>query len=249
LYIGGLTYALQHGGIDASSLLQPGLLGLYVLNVFCFGIGVAIAYVAYRRFDTSVVQTVSLLRVPVVAILSYILLGQMLSNRQLLGIGVILASLAIIVYDPSPKRWRAQSWTTFAAVYISPLMLGLGFVVEKATLNRVNIPTFMAFSWLMQVVWLLPFALKNKQYVQQVLQNKPLLGKSVAMGLLRFSGGFATVWLLAHYKSTGVVTAVAGLSVILTAILAALFLGETEKLRNRLGAAVLASLGVAIIFL
>ncbi len=127
-------------------------------------------------------------------------------------------------------------------------MTVVGIITEKITLNSINVSTFLAFSWPMELVWV---------YISSVVLTRSLriqtdhqtLRYAIPLGITRLIGGFLFVWLLENVSNTSFVGAMSGISVVMTALFAAVILKETENIALKVSASLLCFAGVVLVYI
>lgn len=246
LYACGLLYALPRHAVDFAAGFDN--IGLILINGFCFGIGTGIAYLAFRDQDAAVANTNLLWRIPVASLLAVLILDQPLTITNIVGSLVIIFSVVVASVSTVTKasNWRPSKATIYALVAGS--LFGVGIVTEKMTLNAMNVDTFLVMSWPSELIWLLIPTFLNVKLWKKVAKPK-VLKPTIIMGLLRFAAGYMFIWALANAANTTLITSSGGLQTVLTVILAAVLLNETQHLWYKFAAAVISAIGIGILFL
>jgi drug/metabolite transporter (DMT)-like permease len=246
LYAFALLYALPRHLVSFSDGAHQ--LPFLILNGFCFGIGTGIAYIAFRDQEAAVVNTNLLWKIPVAAFLAVVILDQSFAWANVLGSALIILSVCIASMSSVSKMssWKPSKATVMALVAGS--LFGIGIVSEKITLNHMNVDTFIVMSWPSEFLWLLIPTLWNIHLWKKVTSPK-VLRPTLIMGILRFIAGLMFIWALENATNTTLVTASGGLQTILTVIIAAVVLNETKHIIYKSLAAVIAAVGIVILFI
>ncbi len=101
LVLGGLAFATYRADIEFSALTNPKLVLLFLVNGLLFGAGTGLLYYSYNKIDAAVIQIISSIRIPLVAMLSVIFLDQTLSLVGVLGMLLVTASIVMVVKKPA----------------------------------------------------------------------------------------------------------------------------------------------------
>jgi uncharacterized membrane protein len=129
-----------------------------------------------------------------------------------------------------------------------PAMSVIGIITEKITLNLINVSTFLAFSWPMELLWVYVSSIILTRSIS-VKSDKQTLIFGIPLGITRLAGGFLFIWLLENVENTSFVAAMSGISVVLTALFAAVFLGERENLALKIIASIVCFIGVILVYI
>lgn len=245
LILFGILIALFMGDIDWSTIYDPRLLLLFTLNGFFFGCGTGILFYSYRKIDTTIIQIISTIRIPLVALFSIFALNQSLN---LLGVlGIIMVSLSVFLVVKPNKKVKVKLTKELIAAFIVPLMFATGIITEKITLESINVSTFLFYSLPFELLWVaLALKLVSKASFKP---SREVIRYAIPMGLVRIMGGFTFIWLLENVDNTSFVGAMSGLATIFTAFIAAIFLKETDRIRMIILSAVIGTIGIALVYI
>jgi drug/metabolite transporter (DMT)-like permease len=237
--VGILTgiYAVYEG-FQMPDLSKYGLMML--LSVSFFAAGHVISVQAFKRLEASLFSVMFATSAIWTLIFGVIVLGDRIQPVQMLGIILVFVSVAIAANVKGIKTITYDTWLG--------LLLGLLFGLAVATWayvgKYVDVPSWTALSFLGPALLLLiirPVTItRMRPYLQQrifvrILVLATVMGVSAVTSLLAFSRG--NVSIIAVLQQT---------SVVVTTILAAIFLNEDERLLRKMGAAILCFLAVAL---
>lgn len=175
-----------------------------------------------------------------------LLLGEGLTGVQILG-GLLVLGANILVLWPQ-RSHEAMSYlgltlaTSFAAIY------GLATIVDRVLFQQVDVISYLAVALLVQGVIL------SLVYYRRMSRASELLNRQ---NLIPFLGDVlffvpSIVLLLEAVKRTdniSLLSALLPLTIVLSVVLAALFLGERSFLKYKIVGAIIATAGVAVLAL
>lgn len=175
-------------------------------------------------------------------VVALLFLGETFNLQKVIGTGLILFSIIFISLKKRGIRLKiGHVYALLAAVCI-----GVGYANDAYILRHSDALSYLVFAFLISdllMVMVFPSAARN---IAKGLDFKPLI-KMVVLGIINSIGSVA---ILIAFQTGGNVSQVAPMSqsvVIVTVILAALFLGERENLAKKCVAAILVSIGVLVL--
>ena len=233
-----ITFALWHG-INFSGL-QSYLPNLVVMPFIYAGVNY-FYFKALKMAEASEVTLIGTFRSLLVAIGSVILLRETLSNNMITGTFLIIISVFVIFYRP--KSMKVNRGHVYAI--IGSILLGLGFVNDTYILRTVDVASYEALAFLLPGILMLLF----KPSSLRVFKDAGKLLNMCAISL--FYAGAALLLFYAYHLGgqADQVYPIAQSYVIMTVILAAIFLRERDDLLKKVAATLLVLAGIALLIL
>lgn len=235
LLIGGVGLALGALTLPAASgIIVPLIIMIVVyaaVNVWSFE--------ALQKVETARYSTLVSTRALVTALVSALVLGEMLTLPRLLGIILVLAG--VVVVHKSAARF------SLTRSEVSAVLVALGFgvanVLDRYLLQHIELYTYISFAFVAPAILLFFTDLTVVKPLKQLmswgkLKNMLLLSACYAGSSVMFFMALARAESAAQVSSYGVS------SVILVTILAAVFLKERENLMRKVVAAVVTCAGL-----
>jgi drug/metabolite transporter (DMT)-like permease len=223
-----VTILTQHPLTLAGLPFVVGTVILHALYFFTLGR-------AYRVGDLSVVYPIARgLGVALVPLLAVVLFGERLSALGTLG--VTLVALGILVLHWRPGAWPAAllepgtGWALATGVLIASYSL-----LDKAGVARVHPVVYI---WLMEIgagFLLLPVVLARRGSLGREWR---LNRRAIILGAFMSPTGYLLVLFAFQRAKTGYVVAAREMSIVLSALIGALWLGEGRLAQRMLGAAI-----------
>jgi drug/metabolite transporter (DMT)-like permease len=144
------------------------------------------------------------------------------------------------------KKKRHRWEIGLGLTVISSLAFGIAITSEKYLLDQIGMPTYSAFGVSLQVgmIFILGLLYQRKHFA--LYKNSRFVRDVVFMGLTRAGAGLLFVIALVMADNASLIGMMSGLKIIITAILAGIFLRETQFMGRKLAAAVVAFVGVGL---
>src|SRR5262249_16920701 len=147
-------------------------------------------------------------------------------------------------------RQERQFWTVGLGLsLLAAVFFGMATTNEKFLLNHMNLTSYLVFGWGTQVLvaFIFSWLIGRRKGYAEIRARKPyaLLGLG---GLIRAVSGLTFVLALVVIDNLSVVSALSGLKVIIAALLGWLVLREGQFALRKLGASMVAAIGVVIMF-
>lgn len=149
----GIIYSMvSEGNPDHGAALNK--IGYLIIGGLLFA---SVNYLVFRLFraaPASMVVILSLLNTVSVVVLSVVLLGETLTNKQWVG-AVLLVSSAIFAKWLSVKKKKNTTNIKVKIVAVAilvALMYGLAMVNEKYLIDRIGVETYLLYGWGFQAV-------------------------------------------------------------------------------------------------
>jgi drug/metabolite transporter (DMT)-like permease len=199
--------------------------------------------------DAAIASLLASFNIIATIIFSTLLIGEGLTLRQLIGGLILMASMQLILTINISKYKHRRLGKAIMLSLLASLFYGLATVTEKYLLNRVNLPTYLTFGWGFQFLGAVIVSLilgKSMHANFKLLKSKSFWKYGLPASLLRMLSGLLYIISLRLANNLSLISALTGLKIILTAILATLILRETKFIVRKLQSAVLAATGIAV---
>ena len=197
---------------------------------------------AYQTSQASEVTLVMTSRVIWTVLGAVLLLGETLTITKLIGISIIIGAIIFVFYEG--KKIKYSKGIQYAL--LAAACFGLGFVNDAFILQKAEAISYTAIAFALPGIMLLLYKpsaiLKLKAFA-----NMKLLGKMMLLSIFQST---AALTIYFAYQKGGDASQLGpmGLSVvILTIILAAIFLGERNNVIKKVIAAILVMIGVYLL--
>lgn len=231
-------FALLHG-IDFSGL------GHYLPNLIIMPFIYAgfnfFFFKSLRMAEASEVTLIGSFRALLVAAGSVLLLREVLSRNVIIGTLLIIASVFVVFYRPkSMKVGKGHLYAMAAAI-----LLGIGFVNDTYILRTVDVASYEVLAFMLPAIVMLLF----KPSAVRLFNNRERLFKMCVIAAF-YSG--AALLLFYAYHFGGLADQVYPISqsyVIITVILAAIFLKERDEVLKKIAATLLVLAGIALLII
>ncbi len=221
--------------------------GRMLLGGILFGSWAVLSYKVFTYVDAAIASLLSTLNIVAVVIVSTLFLHESLTVRQLFGALLLLASMLVILSRKVSKTKRTQWTNGLLLSLLASSTYGFAIANEKWLLNHIGIGTYAVYGLGLQWLALLVLSLLFGANRYFELNNKAFLKEVSIAGLSRGLAGLLFLYTMINANNASLVSVLSGFKVIIAALIAAMFLGETEFMRYKLMAAVVAFLGVAIL--
>lgn len=230
-------------------LLQGFRVPVFDKNLFYFIIAAALwagasifNFKALKLIEASEVTILSSVKVVVTIIASIIFLQESFNGLNILGTIAVLFSIFLVTNLKKGIKFNKGIIYTFAMALFS----GLAIVADGFNVHNYDVVSYNAITNFLVVCILLGFNPKSIKQSKQFLSMN-LLKKMLPLGLFATFQGLAYMLALASGGNTSQVGTIRQASVIVTVILAVIFLKERDYLIRKLIAAVLVTIGVILL--
>ncbi len=188
-----------------------------------------------------------------VVVLANFFFDEHLSPPQLLGIAILVPCLwYVLLLAKRHKKFldfKDESWLRGAVFMMaSSFLLALAHIIEKDILARSSIGTYVAYGWLLQLVFAWALYFLFGRHAKNIFRNNKTLRSAMQLGAFRAAAGLLFVLALVKSDSVSLVTVVANFRIIIVAVLAGWLLGEREFYYKKMAAAALSVVALSIIF-
>jgi drug/metabolite transporter (DMT)-like permease len=208
---------------------------------------IAVKQMPIARYET-IFQTFEIVSIT----FGWLLLGERLSFVQIIG-GVLLlvaAYIAITAPQGADKALHTHiKPQAFVVALLSALALGIGLVIEKATLHYMDNGAYYIFGFGTQTIALLAIASisVSGRIVPTIKLVKPLeIRRSTIMGILSALAGFAYIYSLQKSNNISLISTLTAFTLPLTLVGSFLILHERENKLRMVFASALGVVGLII---
>lgn len=232
-------------GFLVSDMTFPNLF-LYWPNLFVtsisYGVGALFLFKALKDIETSKFAVLFASRIVFTALASSLFLQQHLNERQILGTILILA--AILLVSVKRKTFTFGKGDFFAL--IAAAGFGVGFTNDEYLLNHFNLYPYIFIAFILPVFFIAPMNISSLKYVKDFLQ-KTLLIKMLILCFVYALGAITIYTALQMSTNASQVAAVNLSTVVVTVLLAVIFLKERDNLVKKILGALLAFIGLLLV--
>ena len=234
-----LVFALVRG-IDLSPL--NGNIPMLLLASALWGACQVLLFKALQLIEASEMTVISDTRVIFTIIASVIFLGEVFTGWNMLGAILILAATLLVVDLRNGFRFNKGVWYTLAMA----LFAGLAIVADSANVQQYDVLAYSVFSNFLSGLFILAFYPKSlRQWTHFVQPN--FLVKMLPLAVFSATQGVLYLLALTYGGNTAQVGTIRQASVIVTVLLAVIFLNERGKLWQKFVAAILVTVGVLLL--
>ncbi len=217
------------------------LLPFFLLSGALYAIGTVSYFHAYKYIGASEVSILGGAGVIMTIIASFIFLHDQLTFFQLFGVFLILA--AIVTVNITRKKMKLNTGAWLALVGTGTY--GLAVVSDSYIIRHYDAVSFLPLACFMPGIIILLFHLKQTPSLVRAARH-------IDRNLIIFTG-FYTIQAITFYLSlqsgalVSQISTISRASIILTVILATLFLNERKHVWRKVTAAILTTIGVLLV--
>lgn len=234
-----LAFGLVRGS-DFS--LFSGNVYLLLLAAALWGACQVFLFKALQLVEASELTIVSGLRVLVTIGASILFLNQVFTGWNVLGTILILISTALVVGRTKTfKLDRGLIYTLAMTVFA-----GLAIVADSANVQHYDVLAYSTFSNFLSAFFIFVFYPRSLHQWRHFVQPG-FLAKMLPLAIFSASQGVLYLLALAYGGNTAQVGTIRQSSLIVTVVLAAVFLSERENLPRKLIAAALVTIGILLL--
>jgi len=218
------------------------LLPFIGLMVVFYGFANVTLFKALQLGEASEVSVISSSRSLWTVLVAVTLLGEPLTSRKLLGTLLVVSGIAFVSWKS--KRFKLQRGHLFAL--LAAVLFGIAFANDTYLLRSFDASSYTALAFFLPSIFLMIIRPKAVREMR-VFLNLNKLGKMLLLAI--FYGG-AAIAIYSSYRAGGEASQIAPISqssVILTVLLAAIFLKERGNLLRKLAGAIVVFLGVVLL--
>lgn len=234
-------------GIFAFSqgFILPPLEGYY-MNYLLVGVLWALAtfcqFKAYQYLEASEAIIISTLEAVVIIIASIIFLGDVFTLKMLIGTIFVLLGI-VFVYKKENKMIFSRG-ILYALGFC--LFAGLGVVNDTFMVKRVDPMSYLSIAFLLPVFFLMLFKPQSIPKIKEVLRFTNFK-KIFLLTLFYAFGAITFVFALTSGANASQLGPISNSSVIVTVLLATIFLKERDHLMKKIFCAILVFIGVLLL--
>ena len=234
-----LVFGLMRG-TDFS--LFSGNIYMLLLASALWGACQVFLFKALQLLEASEVTVISDLRVIVTIIASIIFLGEIFTGWNIVGAILIVAASLLVVDVRKGFKFNKGVWYTLAMA----LFAGLAIVADSANVQQYDVLAYSTFSNFLSGFFILAFYPRALRQWGHFIQPSFLV-KMVPLAVFSATQGVLYLLALTYGGNTAQVGTIRQSSIILTVLLAIVFLNERGKLLHKIVAAVLVTAGVFLL--
>ncbi len=239
--LGCLTLAIGLAqGSDLS--LFSGNVSVLLLAGALWGICQVFLFKALQLVEASELTIVSGLRIVVTILASIVFLGQVFTGWNVLGTILILAATFLVVN--LGKGFAINKGLLYTLVMT--FFAGLAIVADSANVQQYDVFTYSAYSNFLSALFIFAFYPKSLRQWKHFVQPGFLV-KMLPLAVFSATQGVLYLMALTYGGNTAQVGTIRQASVIVTVLLAIIFLNERGNLGRKLLAAVLVTAGVFLL--
>jgi hypothetical protein len=217
-----------------------------ILSSVAFTIWNALTFLVFRYVDAAIGSLFTTLNLVAVVIISSLTINETLTSMQLVGAVVLFAAILIVLLSHLSKAKRHRWEIGLILTIIGSLAFGAAIASEKYLLDQIGLPTYGVFGFGVQVFMLVILALLFRPKHFALYKNSSFVKNVIGLGVVRAGAGLLFVIALVMADNASLVGVLSGLKIIITAILAGVFLHETQLMGRKLVAAMVAFVGVGL---
>lgn len=234
-----LIFALVKG---ANFSLFSGNIFILLLAGALWGACQVFLFKALQLVEASELTIVSSLRVIVTIVASIIFLNQIFTGWNIVGTLLILASTLLIV--DTRKGFKLNKG--FVYILVMAIFSGLAIVADSSNVQHYDVLVYSTFSNFLSGLFILAFyptVMKQWKHFTQA----GFLIKMLPLAIFSATQGILYLFALSYGGNTAQVGTIRQSSLIVTIILAVIFLKERGNLKRKFFAAALVTLGVILL--
>ncbi len=222
--------------------LFSGNVYILFLAAALWGVCQVFLFKALQTVEASELTIVSGLRVVITIVASIVFLNQIFSGWNLIGTVLILAATLLVVNLGKGFKVGKGLWYTLAMTFFG----GLAIVADSANVQHYEVLAYSAYSNFLSGLFILAFYPKALQQWKHFVQPS-FLAKMLPLAVFSASQGVLYLLALSYGGNTAQVGTIRQASVIVTVLLAVIFLKERGNLGRKLLAAILVTAGVFLL--
>ncbi len=251
LYVCGLIILPLIGGVSFSNFTA--IWPLFLASSALFVFALYLMYKAFTHLESATATVLGTSSALFTIIIAGVFYDERLSTTQVLGIAIVLPCIWYVLLlakrshkliDFKDHNWLHGFWFMIA----SSLCLAFAHVIEKDILSQVEVGTYIAFGWLLQVgfAWLFYFVFGR--HAKKIFAKQKTVRSAMQLGAVRAATGFFFILALDISNNVSLVTVIANFRIVIVAILAGVLLGERRFYYKKIAASAISVIGLSIIF-
>lgn len=222
--------------------LFSGNVYILFLAAALWGICQVFLFKALQLVEASELTIMSGLRVVITILASIFFLNQVFTGLNILGTLLILASTFLVAKFGKGFKLNKGLGYTLAMTFFG----GLAIVADSANVQHYDVLAYSTYSNFLSGLFILAFYSKSLQQWKHFLQPNFLV-KMLPLAVFSASQGVLYLLALSYGGNTAQVGTIRQASVIVTVLLAVIFLKERNDLARKFVAAILVTVGVILL--
>jgi len=215
---------------------------LLLLSSFLWAITTIFLFKALQLLEASEVTIVSTLRVVITIVASVIFLNEVFNIQNILGaVIIVISTLLVVNLKNGFKLNKGLIYTLLMALFA-----GLAIVIDSANVQHYDVlayNTITNFLIGLMILAFYPRAIKQWRHFTQL----NFLKKMLPLGIFSTAQGIMYLMALTYVGNTAQIGTIRQASVIITVLLAVIFLNEKDNLARKLLATILVTIGVFLL--
>lgn len=234
-----LGFALWYGSHFS---LFSGNVFVLILASFLWGACSVFLFKALQLVEASEITIVSGLRVIVTIVASVVLLQEVFNVQKVFGAAIILVSTLLVVNIKDGFKFNKG----LLYVLLMTIFAGLAIVADSVNVQHYDVLAYNTITNFLTGFIILAFWPKALREWRHFIQPNFLM-KMLPLGIFSTAQGIMYLMALAYGGNTAQVGTIRQSSVIVTVLLAIIFLNERDNLGRKLIAAILVTFGVFLL--
>lgn len=239
----GLLVAICGFGLGDMSLKNFTLvLPNLILMVLLYGFGNVFLFWALKKIDASKFTIIFSGRAIFTIIASTLIIQETLSQRQIIGVVLIITSIIIVSYLKTKFRFdKAELAATVAALFF-----GFATTNDRIALSSMSLYPYVSLAFVAPALFILMLNPSNIYKIKSLAQSR-IFTKIFFLCIVYALSAITFFIALQKGTNSSQVATVNLTSVIITVLMAILILKEKENMKRKLFAAVLSFFGLLLI--
>lgn len=251
LFVVGVVIVIFAGPIDwaQAKAYWHILLGAAI----CFAFASTYMYRSLVYMESAIVSVVTTITAFFTLVMAGIAFGERLSTVQLLGSVMLLPCIWYVLSLASKEKQginiHSKAWLKgLSFALLASFFFALGFVFEKYALNHVSISTYIGVGWAFQVILAWVLVLLLRRHTLKILKDPAVTRMALRLGVIRALAGALFLYALLKSNNVTLMSVISNFRIIVVAVLAGVLLGERDHYNQKLAAAAVSFVALAIIF-
>jgi drug/metabolite transporter (DMT)-like permease len=254
MWLGGLFVLPAIGDVQVKDFMRDWQ--LYAGAAFSFSVALALLFRASSHLESATVSVLGTSSAIFTLILAGIIYDERLTAWQLAGSALLLPCIWYIALLARKhhrmlkmKDLKNISWLRgIGLVLLSSLAMSVGHLIEKRIFDTSSVGSYMAFGWLLEVMFAWAFVLLFSYRRIQVLRQTDVMWGAAKLGLLRIGVGLCFFYAIKAQENISLLTIIVNFRIIIVAVLAGWLLNERKFYYRKMAAAALSVVALSIVF-
>ncbi|HUQ85298.1 MAG TPA: EamA family transporter [Candidatus Limnocylindrales bacterium] len=214
----------------------------FIIQAVFWSLATMFLFKAYKQIDASEITIIVTLESIVTIIAAVFFLKEVFNFVNIIGTIIVLVSVAYISFSSGKMAFNKG---VFYAILYS-IFAGIAVVNDTFMLNHSEVLSYLVIGWLTPGILLMAYKPSAIKKLVSLLSPKILTGHFI-FTFIYVLGGFAFFYALAFGGQASQVNTITQTSVVLTVVLATIFLRERDHLFKKFICAVLVTIGVVLL--